>query len=105
MMQIIQILFTGIYNYVITDGADEMIFRCPGNVAQTTPTIKIKKCPHCGAEVEIFSTDMKVDCPVCGHSVFNNVNSCAEYCQYAEQCLGADTYQKLKKQPEQLKGG
>jgi hypothetical protein len=40
---------------------------------------------------------MKVDCPSCGQPVFNNINSCIDYCQYAEQCLGTETYQKLKK--------
>ncbi|MGA2157999.1 MAG: hypothetical protein ABSG90_02145 [Dehalococcoidia bacterium] len=80
-----------------------MIFRCPGNMAQGTPTIKIKKCPQCGGEVELFSTDMKMACPSCGQPVFNNVNSCAEYCRYAEQCLGAETYQRLKKQQKQFK--
>jgi endogenous inhibitor of DNA gyrase (YacG/DUF329 family) len=105
MMQIIQASFAGIYNYFIINGADEMIFRCPGNVAQGTPNIKIKKCPQCGGEVELFSSDMKVDCPACGQPVFNNIHSCAEYCQFAEQCLGAETYQKLKNQQKQLKGG
>ena len=75
-----------------------MILHCPGNLTQGTPTIRLKKCPNCGAEVELFSTDMKVDCPQCGRAVFNNLNSCAEYCQYAEQCLGTETYQRLKQQ-------
>jgi endogenous inhibitor of DNA gyrase (YacG/DUF329 family) len=72
-------------------------FRCPGGQGGATPTIHIRKCPRCGGEVELFSIDMKVDCPSCGQPVFNNVNSCAEYCKFAEQCLGADMYNKLKK--------
>ncbi len=80
-----------------------MIFRCPGNIAQGTPTVTLKKCPQCGAEVELFSTDMKVDCPGCGLAVFNNINSCAEYCGYAEQCLGTEMYQKLKQQRSKLR--
>lgn len=47
--------------------------------------------------MELFSIDMKMDCPVCGQTVFNSVNSCANYCQYAEECLGTDVYNKLKK--------
>ena len=72
-------------------------YKCPVSFGSGTPEIKIKKCPRCGGEVELFSVDMKVDCPSCGQPVFNNINSCAEYCQYAEQCLGTDMYSKLKK--------
>ena len=75
-----------------------MIFKCPGSANIRTPTIKIKKCPRCGGEVELFSIDMKVDCPSCRQTVFNNINSCAQYCQYAEQCLGPETFQKFKQQ-------
>ena len=74
-----------------------MMFKCPGIANIRTPTISIKKCPECGAEVELFSIDMKVDCPQCGRPVFNNISSCVEYCQYAEQCLGAENYEKYKK--------
>ncbi|MDD5311529.1 MAG: hypothetical protein PHO26_00640 [Dehalococcoidia bacterium] len=75
-----------------------MIFKCPGAANIRTPTIKIKKCPRCGGEVELFSIDMKADCPSCGQTVFNNISSCAQYCQYAEQCLGTETFQKFKQQ-------
>jgi hypothetical protein len=79
-----------------------MLFKCPGAADIRTPTIKIKKCPKCGGEVELFSIDMKVDCPSCGQPVFNNINSCIDYCQYAEQCLGTETYEKLKKPAKQV---
>jgi predicted RNA-binding Zn-ribbon protein involved in translation (DUF1610 family) len=46
----------------------------------------IRRCPLCGGDVEVFSTDDKVECPACGQIVFNRTNSCAEYCKYAEQC-------------------
>lgn len=69
-----------------------MIDKCPGAAAFRTPTIIIKKCPNCGDEVELFSSDMKVDCPGCGQPVYNNINSCIRYCKYAEQCLGKETY-------------
>jgi hypothetical protein len=73
-----------------------MIYQCPGAANIRTPSIKIKKCPNCGGEVELFSIDMKVDCPGCGRPVYNNVNSCVRYCKYAEQCLGSDAYQKAR---------
>ena len=75
-----------------------MIYQCPGAAGIRTPAIKIKKCPQCGGEVELFSTDMKVDCPGCGQPVFNNVSSCVQHCKYAEQCLGSETYEKVMKQ-------
>jgi hypothetical protein len=72
-------------------------YKCPGSFGSGTPVIKIKKCPQCGSEAELFSIDMKVDCPFCGQPVLNNINTCAEYCLYAEQCLGMDIYGKFKK--------
>jgi predicted RNA-binding Zn-ribbon protein involved in translation (DUF1610 family) len=72
-------------------------YKCPGFFGSGTPVIKIKRCPGCGGEVELFSIDMKIACPSCGQPVFNNINSCAEYCRYAEQCLGTEMYGKLKK--------
>jgi NADH pyrophosphatase NudC (nudix superfamily) len=78
-----------------------ILFRCPGGQGGATPTIQVKRCPQCGGEVELFSTDMKVDCPACGQTVFNNVNSCVDYCQYAEQCLGRDTYLRLRQRNKQ----
>ena len=73
-----------------------MLFKCPGVDSMSTPTIKIKKCPQCGGEVEMFSIDMKVDCPACGQPVFNNINSCIDHCRYAEECLGKEKYLELK---------
>jgi len=73
-----------------------MLFKCPGASNIRTPTINAKRCPQCGGEVELFSTDMKVDCPQCGQAVYNNVATCAAHCRFAEQCLGAELYEKLK---------
>jgi NADH pyrophosphatase NudC (nudix superfamily) len=70
-------------------------YQCPGAGNVRTPTIKLKKCPQCGAEVELFSIDMKVDCPGCRMPVFNDVNSCVKWCKYAEDCLGTETYNRL----------
>lgn len=43
-----------------------MFDKCPGSAHLTNPTIEIKKCPECGEVVEIFSNDIKVECPNCG---------------------------------------
>ncbi len=74
-----------------------MFNRCPGSLAGA-PTIKVKTCPECGGEVEVFSNDVKVDCENCGFTVYNDVESCIQWCKYAKQCVGVELYSKLKRQ-------
>ena len=75
-----------------------MLDKCPGAAGMRTPTIKIKNCPECGGEVELFSTDIKVKCSDCGFIVFNNIESCIQWCLYAKECVGEELYNKLKKE-------
>ena len=42
-----------------------MFEQCPGANNIRTPTIELKTCPQCGAEIEMFSSDMQLDCPKC----------------------------------------
>lgn len=70
---------------------------CPGAANVRAPTLKIKKCPECGKEVEIFSTDIKVNCSKCGFTVYNDLESCIQWCKYAEKCVGKEMYKNLKK--------
>lgn len=77
-----------------------MFDKCPGAANIRTPTIKIKTCPECGGEVEVFSTDIKVKCPKCGFIVYNDLESCIQWCKYAEKCAGEELYEKLKKKKE-----
>lgn len=74
-----------------------MFDKCPGAAHIRTPTIKIKKCPECGEDVEIFSTDVKVECSKCGFTVYNDLQSCIQWCKYARECVGEELYKKLKK--------
>jgi len=76
--------------------APAMFDKCPGAANIRTPTLTIKKCPECGAEVEIFSTDMKAECDNCGFTIYTDLQSCIQWCKYAEKCLGEELYQKLK---------
>ena len=70
---------------------------CPGAASlKGTPTLTIKACPRCGADVELFSIDFKVACDSCGFVVYNNVQSCVQWCQYAEACVGEEAYRKFK---------
>ncbi len=71
---------------------------CPGAASlRGTPTLTIKTCPQCGADVELFSIDFKVACDQCGFVVYNNMQSCVQWCRFAEACLGPDLYRMYKK--------
>jgi len=47
-------------------------------------------CSYCGNSIEFFKDEPKLKCRQCGHIVINPKIDlgCAEWCQYAEQCLG-----------------
>ena len=66
-----------------------MTFGCPGSVSiRGTPTLAVKKCPECGNEVELFSTDAKAECGQCGFVVYNDRQSCILWCRNAGKCFG-----------------
>lgn len=74
-----------------------MFDSCPGAAQFTrTPTLKIRKCPECGADVEIFSTELKVECGNCGFTIYNDLGSCIQWCKYAKECIGEELYNELK---------
>lgn len=50
-----------------------MFSRCPASIANT-PNLKIKKCPDCGEEVEVFSNDVRVKCDKCGSRSITTLN-------------------------------
>ena len=70
-----------------------MMLGCQGR--DHTPTLEVKTCPQCGGEVEVFSTDTSVDCPVCGFTVYNDAVSCVQWCKYARTCVGDEAYEQL----------
>jgi NADH pyrophosphatase NudC (nudix superfamily) len=72
-----------------------MFDRCPGAANLRTPTLSIRKCPRCGEEVEIFSNDLKVTCDHCGFEIYNDLTSCVQWCKYAKECVGEETYRRL----------
>ena len=74
-----------------------MIDKCPGSANLRTPTLKLKKCPECGRDVEIFSVDIQVKCDNCGFIIYNDIQSCLQWCKYAKQCVGKETYDRLLK--------
>lgn len=72
-----------------------MLDKCPGAANFQTPTLAIKKCPQCGEDVELFSNDILVKCSKCGFIVYNDIESCAQWCKHAKECLGEELYNKL----------
>lgn len=68
---------------------------CHGADGLKTPTLAIKICPECGTEVELFSTDIEINCEKCGYTVYNDIQSCIQWCKYAIQCVGEELYNKL----------
>ena len=66
--------------------------KCPGQDMRywTADDVYEENCPKCGEPVEFFKTDIRLRCPNCKNRMANPRfdMGCAEYCAYAEQCLG-----------------
>ena len=71
--------------------------RCPGQDQRFWKPDDIFEihCPHCGKSVEFFKDEPKLKCRDCGQMVVNPKIDlgCAQWCQYAEQCLGVSLAQ------------
>ncbi len=69
-----------------------MMFRCPGQDQRFWKPEDIfeVQCPGCGQSVEFFKDEPKLKCRKCGSMIVNPKIDlgCAEWCQYAEQCIG-----------------
>lgn len=66
--------------------------KCPGQDMRywTAEDVHEEKCPQCGETIEFFKTDIRLRCRNCKTRVANpkfNMG-CAQWCAYAEQCLG-----------------
>ena len=72
-----------------------MLDHCPGTASFRTPTLTIKKCPQCGEEIEIFSNELKISCEKCGFVIYNDIQSCIQWCKYARECVGEEMYRTL----------
>jgi len=67
--------------------------RCPGQDLRFWKLGDIfdADCPHCGTAVEFWKDEPSVKCPQCRRVIVNPKLDlgCAQWCQHAEQCLGA----------------
>jgi hypothetical protein len=75
--------------------SNTLLDHCPGAANLKTPTLSIRKCPQCGEEVELFSNDISVKCSSCGFTVYNDIESCIQWCRHAKECVGEETYTRL----------
>jgi hypothetical protein len=75
------------------------MIRCPGQDQRFWKPEDIfeVRCPGCGRTIEFFKDEPKLKCPKCGHIVANpRIDiGCAEWCQYAENCLGASNLHEV----------
>jgi predicted RNA-binding Zn-ribbon protein involved in translation (DUF1610 family) len=72
-----------------------MTFKCPGafRIRQAEP--ETIKCFSCGVEVEIWTDEIKTQCPKCKTTVLREQQqSCIEWCKYAKECVGVKAYNK-----------
>ena len=70
-----------------------MMSGCPGAmVFKGAQELKIKTCPQCGEEIEIFSRDTHAQCK-CGFIAYNDAQSCIKWCNYARECVGDAIYE------------
>ncbi len=73
-----------------------MQMRCPGQDMRNL-RVSIYKCPGCGADVELFSDEMRIKCQKCGTEVRRDqVPSCIDWCVYAKECLGEKRWLELR---------
>ncbi|MHC4119487.1 MAG: HD domain-containing protein [Planctomycetota bacterium] len=74
--------------------------RCPGQDQRFWKPEDIfeVECSGCGKAVEFFKDEPKLKCGGCGQIVVNPKIDlgCAEWCQYAEQCLGLSSVKSLR---------
>ena len=72
-----------------------MVTHCPGQDSRNLK-ISLHKCPGCGAEVELFSDELKIKCRKYGTYVYKEKTpTCIEWCPSARQCLGEERWKVL----------
>ncbi|MCK4249366.1 MAG: hypothetical protein KAX15_06265 [Candidatus Omnitrophica bacterium] len=78
-----------------------MAKHCPGQDTRFWKPRDIfeRNCPKCKTTIEFWKDDVYRRCPGCKQKIANPSFDfgCAEWCQYAEKCLGDIAKQKKKK--------
>ncbi len=75
------------------------MLRCPGQDQRFWKPEDIfeLKCANCGQPMEFFKDEPKLRCIRCKHVIVNPKIDlgCAEWCQYAEQCVGVSSVKNI----------
>lgn len=75
---------------------------CPGSKLIRQPKPEMFDCPSCGAEVEIWTDELKGTCPKCKTVVMRYQDqSCLEWCKLARNCVGELAYSNFMKNRNQ----
>jgi hypothetical protein len=70
---------------------------CPGARTIREARPEYIDCPHCGQEMEIWSDEPLARCPHCRQVATQERGaSCIDWCAMAAQCVGEETYRRLK---------
>jgi hypothetical protein len=71
---------------------------CPGARLLRQPKPELFQCPACGAEVEIWSDELRGTCPSCRRTVFRDgALSCLEWCAHGRECVGQESYDRYQR--------
>ena len=71
---------------------------CPGSKLLRQPAPEEHFCPTCGAEVEIWTDELKGTCPSCRSTVYRDAAmGCLDWCKYGKDCVGEAVYEKFMK--------
>lgn len=82
-----------------------MFNKCPGQDPRKTKAESIT-CSVCGYIAEIFSDEIKVQCPKCKNLICKErLPSCVDWCKAAKECIGEERWNKLKSPAEAGQGG
>lgn len=77
-----------------------MRYRCPGQ-SERDLQAELHGCPHCGYQVEIFSDELKANCPNCGNPVYQKtMPTCIDWCPAARDCVGPERWSQLHRGKE-----
>lgn len=72
-----------------------MTAKCPGSQGFSQPKPESIICPFCSREAEIWTDEVKTQCPGCNKTITRRSGqSCLDWCKYAKQCVGEEMYKK-----------
>jgi len=75
-----------------------MLKSCPG--ARTVKEVRPEyvRCPHCGAEVEVWSDEYRARCTECHAWVYRAQGAtCLDWCSEAERCVGSSALRAYRR--------